>query len=268
MKFYHLIFLVVIVIVTSCKSEFEALRTSNQPEKVYAAANKYYDQKEYDRAIALYDIIIQYYRGKQEADDLFFKYAYAHYFQGDYILASTYFKNFSSSFSNSVNKEEAEYMASFSNYKMSPNYKLDQSYTEQAIQGFEQFINHYPNTERANVANSLIDEMRRKLELKSFEQGNLYYKIGEYQAAMTSFQNTVKDFPESKKLEEVRFLILRSSYILAVNSIYEKKEERFNETIQHYHAFVKKHPKSKMSKDARSIEKETLAELKKLKYDN
>ena len=255
---------IIILFLTSCKSEFEALRTSNQPEKVYKAANDYYAAKDYDRAIALYDIVIQYYRGKQEAEDLFFKYAYAHYYQADYILASTYFKNYSGTFSNSVNKEEAEYMAAYANFKLSPNYKLDQTYTQKAIEGFEQFINLYPNTERAEAANKLIDEMRRKLEQKSFEQGNLYYKIGQYQAAMTSFQNTLKDFPESKRIEEVRFLIVKSSFIQASNSIYEKKKERFNETLEHYAQFIKKHPKSKWLKEAKSIEKETLAELKKL----
>jgi outer membrane protein assembly factor BamD len=265
MKFYHYILLSFIFFMTSCKSEFEALRTSNQPEKIYKAANNYYDQKEYDRAIALYDIVIQYYRGRLEAEDLFYKYAYAHYYQGDYILASTYFKNYSGTFSNSINKQEAEYMSAYSNYKLSPNYKLDQSYTAKAIEGFEQFINLYPNTERAELANGLIDEMRRKLELKSFAQGELYYKIGQYQAAVTSFQNTLKDFPESKKTEEIRFLILRSSFILASNSIYEKQVERYNETIGHFNTFIKKHPKSKLLKDARNIEKETLAQLKKFK---
>jgi len=265
MKIFQFILIFVAVILMSCKSEFEALRTSNQPEKIFKAANTYYQDKEYDRAIALYDIVIQYYRGRQEAEDLFFKYAYAHYYQGDFILASTYFKNYSGTFSNSINKEEAEFMSSYSNYRLSPNYKLDQSYTEKAIEGFEQFINLYPTSDRAMNANKLIDEMRKKLELKSFEQGNLYYKIGQYQAAVTSFQGTLKDFPESKKIEEIRFLIVKSSFILASNSIYEKKAERFNETTDHINTFFKKHPKSKWTKDVRDIEKETLSELKKLK---
>jgi outer membrane protein assembly factor BamD len=265
MRIYPFILLFLVMGLASCKSKFEALRTSNQPEQIYKAANDYYATKEYDRAIALYDIVIQYYRGKTEAEDLFFKYAYAHYYQNDFILASTYFKNYSGTFSNSVNKEEAEYMSAFSNFKLSPNYKLDQSYTLKAIEGFEQFINLYPGTERAELANKMIDEMRRKLELKSFEQGSLYYKIGQYQAAVTSFQNTLKDFPESKKIEDVRLLILKSSFILASNSIYEKKEERYNETLEHYAQFIKKHPKSKKLKEAKSIEKETLVELKKLK---
>lgn len=260
-----LIICFLVVFLLSCKSEFEALRTSNQPEKIYKAANDYYDKKEYDRAIALYDIVIQFYRGKKEAEDLFYKYAYAHYNINDFILASTYFKNFATTFTNSPNKIEADFMSSYSNYKLSPNYKLDQSYTEKAILGFEQFINSYPGTERAEEANRLIDDMRKKLEQKSFEQGNLYYKIGQYQAAMVSFQSTLKDFPETKKAEEIRFLILESSFILATNSIFEKKEERFTETMEHYKAFAKKHPNSKKIKEANQIEKEALEEIKKLK---
>ena len=53
---------IIVLFLTSCKSEFEALRTSNQPDKVYKAANDYYAAKDYNRAIALYDIVIQYYR--------------------------------------------------------------------------------------------------------------------------------------------------------------------------------------------------------------
>ncbi|KXK37371.1 MAG: outer membrane protein assembly factor BamD [Saprospiraceae bacterium] len=265
MRLIQILIIFVAVLTAGCKSEFETLRTSNQPEKIYKAANKYYDEKLYDRAIALWDVIIQHYRGRQEAEELFYKYAYAHYYQGDYILASVYFKNFATTFANSVNKQEADFMASYSNYKMSPNYKLDQSYTLKAIEGFEQFATQYPGTERTESANKLIDEMRKKLEKKSFEQGVLYYKMGQYQAAMTSFENTLKDFAESDQVEEIRFLILKSSFILASNSIYEKQEERYNKTLDNYNTFIRRHPDSKFAKEAKSIEKQTLLALKKLK---
>lgn len=261
----RLFVLSIFLFLISCKSEFELLRTSNNPEKIYEAANKYYDQGDYDRAISLYDIVIQYYRGRQEAENMFYRYAYAHYKLNDFILAQTYFKNFSTTFANSIYKEEAEYMSAYSNYRQSPNYKLDQTPTIKAIEGFEQFINLYPNSERAIEANNLIDELRKKLELKSVEQGLLYYKIGDFQAATVTFQNTIKDFPESKRNEEIRFLILKSSYILATNSIYEKQQERFNETLQNYEKFIRKHPKSSYSKEAVKIYKDSKVQLKNFK---
>lgn len=265
MKGIHIFLILFTASLFSCKSEYELIRNSNNPERVYQAAQKYYKEKEYDRAVGLYDIIIQYYRGRQEAEELFFNYAYCHYYLNDFILASTYFKNYSSTFSNSVNKEEAEYMAAYSNYRLSPNHKLDQSYTLKAMDGFEQFINLYPNTERAIEAFKLLDKMRAKLEIKAYEQGMLYYKIGEYQSAITSFEIMMKEYPESNKLEEVRFLIVKSAYVLASNSIYEKQEERFNETLSHFERFQKKHPKSKMLKEAKVINKQAAEQLKKYK---
>jgi outer membrane protein assembly factor BamD len=200
-----LIICFLVVFLLSCKSEFEALRTSNQPEKIYKAANDYYDKKEYDRAIALYDIVIQFYRGKKEAEDLFYKYAYAHYNINDFILASTYFKNFATTFTNSPNKIEADFMSSYSNYKLSPNYKLDQSYTEKAILGFEQFINSYPGTERAEEANRLIDDMRKNLSKSLLSRGISITKLVSIRRQWCHFKVHLKIFQKLKKLKKSDF---------------------------------------------------------------
>jgi outer membrane protein assembly factor BamD len=261
----HLILLTVVALFSSCKSEYELIRTSNNPERIYSAAEKYYKEKDYDKAIGLYDIIIQYYRGRQEAEELFYNYAWCHYNTGDYILSATYFKNHSTTFTNSNKREEMEFMAAMSNYKLSPNHKLDQSYSLKAIESFEQFINLFPDSERVPEAIKYLDKLREKLELKSYEQGILYYRIGQYQSAITSFQIFLKDFPETKKMEEIRFLMIKSAVILAENSIYEKQEERWNEALSFYQQFQKKFPKSKLMKEARSMEKDILKAIKQFK---
>ncbi|MBK6566239.1 MAG: outer membrane protein assembly factor BamD [Saprospiraceae bacterium] len=250
------------VFLLSCKSEYETIRTSNNPEKIYKAAQKYYKEKEYERALGLYDLIIQYYRGRQEAEELFLNYAYCHYYLNDFILSSTYFKNYSSTFSNSENRQEAEYMAAYSNYRLSPNYRLDQTYTYKAIEGFEQFINLYPYTERADLATGLLDEMRKKLDIKAFEQGMLYYKIGQYQSAITSFQAYINEFPETKKMEEVRFLLIKAAMELAEKSIYEKQKERYEEALQHIETFSKKHASSRKMREVKEYKNIILKVLK------
>jgi outer membrane protein assembly factor BamD len=146
---------------------------------------------------------------------------------------------------------------------MSPNYKLDQTYTVKAIEEFQRFANTHPNSDKIPEINRLIDEMRGKLERKAFEAAKLYYDIGEFQAAVQTFDNVLKDYPGSDKSEEARFLKLKSAYILAENSVYEKKEERFDETIVHYNEFIKKHPRSKWRKDAIEIYDNSTKELKK-----
>lgn len=260
-----LLSLLTIIMISACKTEFEKIRSSNDPERMFTKANQYYEEGEYLNAQSLFEIVIPYYRGKAEAEDLFYKYANSHYQLGQYLLASHYFSSFGKTYYNSSKREEAEFMSAYSKYKMSPSPKLDQTHSEAAIEQFQLFINAFPNSERITECNALIDELRAKLEIKSFEQGELYYKTGNFISAISSFQNMLKDFPESNKAEEVRFLILKSSYELASKSVYEKKQERFEKVLLYSEALNKKFPKNKYKKETNGIVKDAKSELKKFK---
>lgn len=249
----------------SCKSEFERIRTSNNPEKIYAKALEYFKNKDYGKAQSLLELSIPNYRGKEEAEDLFYKYAYTHYHLGEYILAAHYFKSFATTFYNSDKREEATYMSAYSNYKLSPNARLDQTYTQKAIAEFQTFINTYPRSKRVEEGNTLIDEMREKLELKAFQQGKLYYDLKEYQAAVQSFQNVLKDYPDTDEEEEIKYLIIKASYQLAQKSVYSKKEDRFLQTKKMYDQFVDEFESSKYKREIDDIYNKTQLELNKFK---
>lgn len=263
-RFSFILVLLIGLVFSSCKSHFETVRTSNDPALMLAEANKFFEEEEYYKAQALYDLVIPFYRGKAEAESLFYNYAYTHYNLAEYILASHYFKQFAKTFYNSPKREEAAFMSAYSNYHMSPNAKLDQTYTQKAIDGFQEFINANPTSTRVAESNALIDELRLKLEEKAFKQGHLYYKIGQYQSALKSFEIMLKDFPESKRTEEVRFLMLKSSYTLAKNSYVEKRPERYQNTIDLYKKFTRKHPKSSYAKEAKDIRDDAEKELENL----
>ena len=110
--------------------------------------------------------------------------------------------------------------------------RVDQTYTIEAINGLQTFINTYPFSERVGECNNLIDEMRKKLEQKAFEEGKLYYDIKRYQASIQSFGNLLVDFPETAEAEQVRYLISRSAYLWASNSFREKQKERYELAIE------------------------------------
>jgi len=214
------------------------------------------------KAQTMYELVIPFYRGKEEAETLFYNYAYTHYNTDQFILANHYFSSFGRTFYNSPLKEECEFMAAYSNVQLSPNHKLDQTYSQQAIDELQQFANRYPESERVQECNELIDEIRLKLETKAFEQGELYYNLGEYLSAITAFDNMIKDFPDTKRVDEVRFIVLKSCYEWAKKSVFSKREERFNETLKRFKQFKTKHANSKYFDEAKEIEKITLKELK------
>ncbi len=241
-------FLVIICSFTSCKTEFEKIRTSNDPILILENADKHYKAGNYLKAQSLYDIIIPFYRGKKEADDIFYNYAYTHYKLEDFILASHYFDSYAKTFGNSTRKEEASFMAAYSNYLLSPSFRLDQTYTNKAIDEMQLFVNSFPTSDKVKQCNDIIDELRAKLEVKALEQGKLYFKIKEYQGAITSFKNMLVDYPDTKNVEEINYYIIRSAFLLAENSIYEKKKERFEDTLKYYNQFKKRYPRSKFIK--------------------
>ena len=255
------VFVLAIGSIAACKTEFEKIRTTGDTETLYKKAFEYFEGEEYQKAQTLFEPLLGNLRGKVEAEKVYFYYAYTQYYLGKYILASYYFDDFSKKFLNSQYKEEADFMSAYSHYKLSPNHRLDQSYSQKAIEGLQLFVNTYPTSERVAECNQLIDGMRAKMEEKSFAEGQLYFDLKQYQASIQSFENLLKDYPETTNAEKIRFRIIQASYLYAQNSILVKQKERYEETMAFYDAFVSKYPKSQFKKELDTIYKNSSKNL-------
>lgn len=254
----------VVLAIGGCRSEFEKIRLTTDPEKLLEAANTYYEKGEYLRAQTLFELVLSQYRGRPEAEQLFFRYAYTHYHLRQFTLAGHYFNNFSATFAYSPLREEADYMSAYSSYQLSPGFRLDQKETLQAIQGFQDFVNRYPSSPRVTECNRLIDDLRQKLEDKAYANAELYFNIGYYEAAIQSFENMLRDFPDTDKMEFVRYRILKSAYLFATKSIYERRKERYEQTIDKYTDFKRKFPQSNYLAEAESIYRDCQTQIKNL----
>lgn len=270
MKIKHFIFYLLLVVVSfGCKSEFETIRTSGNPEAILKKANAYYDAEEYQRAQTLFELSIAPFRGTAEAEQIAYRYAYTYYYTEQYVLASYYFKNFATTYGGSPLKEEADFMQAYANYQLSPVYRLDQSYSVKAIEGFEEFANRYPESERVQESNRLIDEMRAKMELKDFESAKLYRDIGRYEAAQQSFENVLKDYPETARAEEIRYLMAMSQYEYATRSFVARQQERFAKDVELIENFLGRYPDSEYAPELRGLlekDKQRLKELDNVRY--
>lgn len=253
--------------VSGCKSSYEKIRNSGDPQLILKSANQYYQEKEYFRAQTLYELVLTSFRGQKEAEEIYFNYAQTHFYLKEYDLASYLFKNFANTFINSPRKEEADYFSVYALYKTAPAYKLDQTATQKAIEGFQLFINSYPNSPKVADCNKHIDECRAKLELKAFEAGKLYFEMDSYQSSVTTYQNLLLDFPETKNDREVRLMICRASFLLAENSIYEKQKERYLEALEFAQQFLNKYPNGKQSSEVKALAQKINRKLKSEPYD-
>ena len=256
-----------LILAPACKSSYEKIRSSTDPQLILKAADKYNKSKDYIKAQGLYELVLTAFRGQKEAEEIYFNYAYTHYYLAEYELASHLFKTFANTFINSDKKEEADFLSVYSLYKTSPGFRLDQSGTEKAIEGFQLFVNSYPNSKRVEECNQLIDECRSKLELKAFEAGKLYFDMRNYQACVTSLQNLLNDFPETKDHKDIRLLICKSAYLLAERSIFEKQKERFLEAREYAQDFLRRYPSGRPSLEVQDLIKKINQKLKSQNYD-
>src|SRR3546814_2653565 len=131
---------------------------------------------------------------------------------------------FTETFQDSEHTEDCYYMMAFCYYKDSPIYSLDQSSTLKAIEQFQLYLDLYPASVKVDECNRFIDELRDKMERKSYENAQLFYTIGYYPAAIISLKHSLRQFPDTDFREAIEFLILKRNYLYAKNSIRSRKE--------------------------------------------
>jgi len=244
--------LFVSILFFSC-SKFERVLKSKDYNFKYKKALEYYGKKDYYRSTTILEQLVPIFNGTQRADTVQFYYAMGNYKQGDYILAGHYFDTFRKTYQRSSFTEEAEFMYAYCFYESSPRPDLDQESTNAAIAAFSEFMVKYPKTDKREEVGKILTELKDKLIEKSYLSSKLYYNLSEYKAAIVSIKNSVKTFPESNHREEQLFLILKSAYLLADNSVPEKQKERFQATVDEYYTFAGAYPNSEYMKDAKKM---------------
>jgi outer membrane protein assembly factor BamD len=272
-KIKHLSILLITVLalsVAGCKSQFEKIRLSNDVAKKYQEAVKLYNKKNYSKALILFEDLTQKYRGRAEAEDLNYYYAYTLYRLGDYTTARFQFKNFADIYPTSKNAEECRYMYAYCFRLDSPKSTLDQENTFKAIDAMQLFINLYPKSERVAQATQYITELRGKLEDKAYANAKLYYDLGgydvtNYKAAVVALQTAQVEYPDIKYAEEMDMLIVKSQYLYAKNSYETRQEDRFNEAITFANEFTESHPQSKFLKEVTDLKTDSEAGIENAK---
>lgn len=238
------------IILSSCGGGMNKILKSPDPSYKLRIAEQYFVKKQYAKAQQLYEDIMPYFKTTKEFEDIYYKYAYCAYYQGDYTNAENLFKTYLEIFPNSTRAEEIDYMRAYTFYKQSPKPELDQTNTIKAMGMMQTFINTHPASTRIKEANDIIDICRTKLEIKDFKSAQLYFDIGQFRAAGVAFAALLNEYPESSKADEYKLMIIRSYYRYAELSVEEKKPERFEQVINECNEFVDRFPESKLRKEA------------------
>lgn len=249
-------FLIVILstlLFVSCGPGMNKILKSKDAAYKLKMADEFYAKKKYSKAMTIYEDIIPYYKTQPQFQDLYYKYAYSAYNQKDYTNAENLFKTFLESFPNSTRAEEIEFMRAYTYYKQSPKPELDPSNTYKAIGAFQTFINTRPTSVRVAEANRLIDELRKRLEIKEYKAAKLYFDMGEFRAAGVTFASLLENFPESNEADQYKLWVIKSYFRYAEMSIAERKAERFRQVVTESNDFIDRFPESGLRKEVENF---------------
>lgn len=241
--------LLIAVVVSSCSQYQKALKSEDTAVKFNEAVRQY-DRGKYNKAIRLFEMIAPAYRGKPQAEKMFYLFAQSYYKTKQYYLAGYQFDSFVSSYPKSEKAEEAAFLGAKSYSMLSPVYSLDQGDTNKAIGKLQNFIDAYPNSPDFAEANTILKTLTDKLEKKAYEIARQYNTIGDYKSALVAMDNFIADYPGTKFKEEALYYKLDSAYKLAINSVPSKMEERLNNAKIAYGNLVKFSADTKYKKDA------------------
>lgn len=261
MKYKAIFFIAFSLLLSFSACQFQKIVKSGSVDEKYETAVKLYTQKDYSRALQLFDQLTGAMRATDKSQKIAYYYAYCYYNQKDFTLASYYFKRYSTNFPNSGEAEECMFMSAYCNFLSSPEYSLDQTVTYEALKDLQLFTNTYPTSKRVSECNDLIDKLRLKLEMKDYKIAKLFYRMDDYAASIQMLNNILKEFPDTPHKEEILFLIVKSYHKFAKESIFEKQKDRHTKTIAAYKDFIAQYPESKFIAEAADLKERSRKEL-------
>lgn len=255
--------LIILPLLCSC-GEYQRIAGKGSAEERYKLATKKYEEKEYNKALTLFELITPIFRGRPQMERIQYMVAQSNFNEKNYTLAAYYFERFVNSYPNSSKKEEAAFLSAYSYKLASPVYSLDQTDTNKAMMAFQSFINQYPDSERLPQANKHYRELQFKLEKKAFEIGKTYYKTSQtdlrnLKASIVVFDNLISDFLGTELKEEALYYRFKAYHDLAISSTERKKGTRFKDALAAFDKLSRNFPQSKYLKESSKL----VAEIKK-----
>ena len=256
--FKKLTIIVALVCVLAGCGEYNKVMKSSDLEYKYAYAKKAFENKRYAQAYTILSELVPIFRGTPHAEESLYLLGLSYYENKDYISAGSYFKQYYQRYPRGQYAELARFYAGYGFYLDSPDPQLDQTETIRAMEELQAFLDYFPKSDKASIAQSAVFELQDKLVLKELQNATLYYNLGNYmgnnyESAVITAQNAIKSYPYSKYKEELEMLVLRARYREAVESVVEKKVDRFRTVIDEYYSFINDYPESKMRKEADNI---------------
>ena len=244
------------LLLTGCANEYNKVYKTTDNTYKYEYAKECFAKGKYVRASGLLQGLVTMQKATDNGQESLFMLGMSEYNSRDYEGAAATFKKYYQSYPKGAYAEEAEYYVGMSLYNCTPEPRLDQSQTVNAISAFQEYIDIFPDGKNKSMAQQKMFELQDKLVKKELYSAQLYYDLGQYfgnctyggnnyEACIITAQNALKDYPYSSLREKFSLLVMKSKFELAQQSVEEKKLERFQDAEDECYGFINEYPDSK-----------------------
>jgi outer membrane protein assembly factor BamD len=119
-------------------------------------------------------------KGTENAQESLYMLGMAEFCSKDYEGAAETFKKYFQSYPKGYYAEMAEYYVGQSLYLSTPEPRLDQSQTVNAISSFQEYLDLFPDAKLKATAQKRLFDLQDKLVRKELYSAQLYYDLGSY----------------------------------------------------------------------------------------
>jgi len=189
------------------------------PAEEFERAMYYYENKKIEDAIQAFERILFYHPSSEFVDDAQYWLGMTYFENKEYDQAITEFDYLIRNFPTSTFLEQAYLNRAKAHLYKAPHYSKDPTEINRAIRFLDQFLTQFPNSSHTNEVRNLILEARNRLAKKELENGKLYVRIGEEDAALIYFNYVLTTYPEADASAEAAF---RAAVIYEQQGQYEQ----------------------------------------------
>jgi outer membrane protein assembly factor BamD len=225
----------------SCRSQ-ELIRPGDTLEVAFNKAKAQYDEENWSSAARAFETVVSIGRGTDLGQQAQFFLAESYYNNRRYLLAASEYDRYASFYPRSEQRELVDFRAAICYYNLSPRFRLDQSFTRQALERFRLFNSRYPNSERMVESSEYITELRNKLAKKQYEAAQFYKRTSRFNAAIVYYNLVLDNYPESRWAEESLVDQIEAYILYADNSVPSSQLGRYESAISSYETYLQLFP--------------------------
>ncbi len=185
-------FLLTFLIFSACSTTVDTTQFS--PEQHFDYAKSLFDEEQFQEAGTEFQSILLQYPGSTINDDAQYYLGLSYFKQEQFLLGAYEFSKLIRDMPASSFLPDAQFMLADAYYELSPDYRLDQVYSEKAIKEFQSYIDFFPTSEKVSVAEIKIDELHNKIAEKEFTIAELYKTMEYYESAKLYYEIVLNRF--------------------------------------------------------------------------